>query len=149
MAKDPAKREVWNAAFGKEWGNLVQEDIKTGTKGTNSLFFLDHNKIKQIPTYHTVTYTNIVVYYLPQKIHPNRVRITAGDNLINQPRELTTRTAYLTTPKVLWNTIISTINEKQMYVDIKKFYLCNLLDRLEYMRITLSALPEYIIQKYN
>ena len=36
-----------------------------------------------------------------------------------------------------------------MCVDIKELYLCTLLDRLEYMRIPLSAYPEYIIKQYN
>ena len=44
-----------------------------------------------------------------------------------------TRTADLTTSKILWNSIISTINAKYMCVDIKQFYLCTLLDKLEYM----------------
>ena len=115
----------------------------------NSLFVLDHNKIKQIPADPTVTYSKIIVEYRPQKTEPNRVRITAGGNLIKYPGELTKRTADLTTSKILCNSIIITINAKHMCVDIKKFYLCALLDRLEYMCIPLSAFLEHTIQQYN
>ena len=69
-------------AFIKEWGKLAQGDHKIVTKGTNSLFVIDHNKKRQIPANHTVTYANIVVDYCPQKKDPNRVRITAGGNLL-------------------------------------------------------------------
>ena len=82
LAKDPASREVWTTAFEKDWGNLAQGYHKTGTKGTNSLFPLDHKDIRRIPADRTVTYANIVVDNRPQKAYPNRVIITAGGNLI-------------------------------------------------------------------
>jgi hypothetical protein len=69
---------------------------------------MSHKEIKKIPQDRTVTYARIVVDYRPQKDDPNRVRITVGGNLINYPGELTTRTANLTTAKILWNSIIST-----------------------------------------
>ena len=68
---------------------------------------------------------------------------------MNYPGEITTRMADLTTSKILWNSVISTINAKHMYIDIKKIYLCTLLYRLGYMRIPLSAFPEHIVQQYN
>ena len=97
----------------------MQGDHKIVTKGTDSLFVLDHKKTKWIPADHTVTYANIVVDYCPQKSDPNRVRIAAEGNLINYPGEIMTRTEDLTTSKTIWNSIISTINEKHMCVDIK------------------------------
>ena len=92
---------------------------------------------------------NIVVYYRPQKVDNNRVRITAGGNLINYPGELTTRTADLKTFKILWNSIVRTINAKQMYVDIDNFYLCTLLYQLEYLHITFSEFLEHITKQYK
>ena len=35
LAKDPATRKVRTTVFGKEWGQFVQENTKTGTKGKN------------------------------------------------------------------------------------------------------------------
>ena len=123
LAKDPASREVWTTAFEKDWGNLAQGYHKIGTKGTNSLFSLDHKDIRRIPADRTVTYAKTGVYYLPQNVYPNCVRITAGANIINYPGELTTRTADLTTSKILWNSIISTINAKHVCLDIKNIPL--------------------------
>jgi hypothetical protein len=92
LVKDPLLRDTWTKAFGKEFGNLAQGDKHTDTQGTNLIFILSHDKIKHIPLDRVVTYANIVVCYRPQKSDPNRVRITAGDNLIDYPGELNTRT---------------------------------------------------------
>ena len=81
--------------------------------------FLTHDQIRTIPRDRIVTYARIVVDYRPQKSDPNRVRITAGGNLISYPEELTTRTVDLTTTKMVWNSVISTPQEKYMCVDIK------------------------------
>ena len=89
-------------------------------------------------------YANIVVDYRPQKEDPNRVRITAGGNLIDYPGKLTTLTANLTTSKVLWNSVLSTENGKYMCIDIKQIYLCTPLDRYEYMKLPLSVFQEHI-----
>jgi hypothetical protein len=94
-------------------------------------------------------YAHVVVDYRPQKEDPNRVRITAGGNLITYPGELTTQTADLTSSKILWNSVVSTARAKYMCVDIKNFYLGTPLDRYEYMRIPLTLFPEHIIEQYN
>ena len=82
------------------------------------------DQVLLIPNDCVVTYANIVVDYRPQKEDPNRVRIMAGGNLIIYPGELTTRTADITTPKIPWNSVLSTKNAKYMCLDIKCFYLC-------------------------
>ena len=92
LKDDKATKDVWNTAFGKEFGNMAQGDKKTGTKGTNSMFVLSHDKIRTIPADRTVTYARIVVDYRPQKADPNMVRITAGGissiTQVNSPQDL-------------------------------------------------------------
>merc|ERR1712085_177210 len=92
-------------------------------KGTNTVLFMDLDEIKTIPREQVVTYARIVVDYRPQKKDPNRVRITAGGNLINYPFELTTRTADITTSKIMWNSTISTRGARYMCADVGNFYL--------------------------
>eukprot|EP00804_Cyclotella_cryptica_P007867 CCRYP_001435-RA/>CCRYP_001435-RA protein AED:0.47 eAED:0.47 QI:0/-1/0/1/-1/1/1/0/150 len=106
LANDPILQTVWTKAMCKELGRLAQGCY--GSKGTDTIFFMTHDEIKQIPCPRMVTYARIVVDYRPQKDDPNRVRITVGGNLINYPQELTTCTANLTTAKILWNSTIST-----------------------------------------
>ena len=87
---------------------MAQGDKRTSTLGTDSIFVMSHDKIGHIPEDRTVTYARVVVDFCPQKKDPNRVRITAGGNLINYPHKLTTRTADLTISKIIWNSVLST-----------------------------------------
>jgi hypothetical protein len=149
LSKDPELKEVWQTAFGKEWGALAQGDDRTGAIGTDTFKILRPDQISSIPSDRTVTYANIVVDYREQKADPNRVRITAGGNLIDYPGELTTRTADITTSKMLWNSVISTKGAKYMTMDIKNFYLCCPLDRSEFMKMPISIFPQHIIDQYH
>jgi hypothetical protein len=44
LMHDPKTAEVWQMAFGKDFGGMVQGDNKTGQKGTNSVFVMTHEK---------------------------------------------------------------------------------------------------------
>jgi hypothetical protein len=149
LVNDPITARTWTRAFGKEFGNLAQGDTTTNTPGTDAIFVMTHEQILHIPTDRTVTYTRIVVDFRPQKSDPNRVRLTAGGNLIDYPGELTTRTADLTTTKLLWNSVISTQDAKYLCLDIKNFYLGTPLDRFEYMKMPIDIFPQGIIDQYN
>ena len=120
-----------------------------GTQGTNTIYFMTLDEISTIPKDRVVTYARVVVDYRPQKEDPNRVRITAGGNLINYPFELTTRTADLTTSKIVWNSTISTPGAKYMCIDIKNIYLATPLDRHEFMRMPITFIPQSFIDAYN
>ena len=110
---------------------------------------MNHDQIRSIPKDRIVTYARIVVDFRSQKEDPNRVRITVGGNLIQYPGKLTTRTANLTTSKILWNSVVSTEGAKYMGIYVKSFYLCTPLDRYKYMKMPLSLFPEHIKKQYN
>jgi hypothetical protein len=105
LMNDPATMEIWQTAFGKDFGGMAQGDNKTGQKGTNAnaIFVMTHAEILLIPADRTITYARVVDDFRPQKADPHRIRITAGGNLINYPGKLTTQTADLTTSKLMWN----------------------------------------------
>ena len=148
LIADPILREVWLAAMAKELYRLSQG--RDGiTKGTNTIKFLSHNEIHNIPNDRTVTYARIVVDYRPQKEDPNRVRITVGGNLIDYPFELTTRTADMISAKIMWNSVVSTYGAKFACCDIKNMYLDTPLDRFEYMKMPINLIPDEVIQFYN
>jgi hypothetical protein len=44
---DPAMAEVWQTAFGKDFGGMAQGDNKTGQKGMDTMFIMTHDNIKQ------------------------------------------------------------------------------------------------------
>jgi hypothetical protein len=99
---------------------------------------MTHTQIPLIPKNQTVTHVRMVVDFQPQKANLHRIWITARGNLINYPGELSTRTADLTTSKLMWNSVLSTKSAKYMCLDIKNFYLSAPLDRFEYMKIPLA-----------
>ena len=99
---------------------MAQGDKITGAIGTNTFKILCPDQVLLIPNDRLVKYANIFVDYRPQKEDPKLVRITAGGNLIIHPGELTTRKADITTPKILWNSVLITKNEKYMCLNIKK-----------------------------
>eukprot|EP00804_Cyclotella_cryptica_P022272 CCRYP_018126-RA/>CCRYP_018126-RA protein AED:0.26 eAED:0.24 QI:0/0/0/1/0/0.33/3/0/620 len=133
LANDPTLQGVWTKAMCNELGRLR---TRLGRQ-------------TRIPRDRTVTYARIVVDYRPQKDDPNRVRITVGGNLINYPGELTTRTADLTTAKILWNSTISTPGARFACADIENMYLQTPMDRYEYMRIKADLIPQAFMDTYK
>jgi hypothetical protein len=141
LIHDPTTTKIWQTAFGKDFGGMAQGEDKMGQKGTNSIFVMSHEAIRAIPKKQTVTYACVVVDYRPQKTDPHCIRITAGGNLINYLGKLSTRTADLTTSKLMWNSVISTAGAQYMCLDIKNFYLSAPLDRYKYMKMPLNLFP--------
>jgi hypothetical protein len=45
---DPATAEVWQTAFGKDFGGMAQGDNKTGQKGTNAMFVMTHDEVAHV-----------------------------------------------------------------------------------------------------
>ena len=75
--------------------------------------------------------------------------MTIGGNLINYVRDIATKTADLTTVKVLINKTISDPRQRAAANDIKDFYLNNALPEKEYIRIPVNIIPEDIYKQYN
>jgi hypothetical protein len=68
-----------------------------------------------------VTYGSFVVDIKDHKEEKERKRLTFGGDQIEYPGEKSTRTAGLTTTKILINSVISTPNAKFLVIDIKNF----------------------------
>jgi hypothetical protein len=119
LVRDPATQKLWSGAMTKELARLSQ-GIDGLTEGTNTVFYLSHEEIKNIPADRTVTYARIVVDYRPQKTDPNHVRITVGGNLISYPGKVMTRTTNMITSKILWNSVLSTPGARYCCADVKK-----------------------------
>jgi hypothetical protein len=77
------------------------------------------------------------------------VRLTIGGDRILFPGGTSTKNADLTTSKYLWNSVVSTYEAMYMCADVNNFYLNTLLDRPEYMRLSLNIILQEIIDKYN
>jgi hypothetical protein len=84
-----------------------------------------------------------------KKAEPHCIQITARGNLINYPGELSTQTADLTMPKLMWNSVFSTEGAKYMCLDIQIFYLTAPLDHFKYMKMPIALFPEWIVKQYD
>ena len=81
------------------------------------------------------------------EVDPNRIRITAGGNLIQCKQKVSVKTADINTAKLHWNGVISTDNAQYMCLDIGNFYLTAALEYFEYMKIPLALFPVWIIEQ--
>ena len=108
----------------KDLGTLSQGH-KVLVEGTNTFFFVSHDKIRDKPPDKTVTYVRIFVDYQPQKSDSNRVRLMVVGNIINVPGDPSTTASHLAISKILWNIVLSTKYTHFACIDIKKIYLQN------------------------
>ncbi len=144
LMNNPATAEIWQTAFGKDFGGMAQGCNKTGQKGTNAMFVMTHNEIAQALAMGTkFTYANPVVDYRPHKEDPNRIWITARGNLIQCNLELSVRTDNINIAKLHWHSVVSMKKAKYMCLDTKKIYLTAMLEYFEYMRIPFSYFPAW------
>jgi hypothetical protein len=127
LIKSSLLMDLWLKEMSKELHCLAQGCIGI-TKGNNTIFFLSHADICNIPSKRTVIYACIVIDHHPKKEDPNHVRITVRGNLIDYLFELTTRTADMVSSKILWNSVISTKDARFAGTDIKNMYLKTPLD---------------------
>jgi hypothetical protein len=147
---DPAMAEIWQTALGKDFSGMAQGNNKTGQKGTNAMFVMTHDEIKQaVAAGKIFTYMNPVVDYQAQKEDPYRFWITAGGILINYESNASVQTADLDTAKIHWNSVVSTPLTGYMCLDYKNFYLTAALEYFEYSRVPLSLFPAWIIKQYD
>jgi hypothetical protein len=135
---------IWQASNADEIGRLAQG---YGTiKGTNTIYFIHRSAI---PTGRKVTYLRVVSATRPEKENTNRVRWTVGGDKVEYPFDVSTKTADLTTVKLLLNRVVSTPHAVFLTADLKDFYLGTPMSRYEYMRIPIWMLPDAIIEQYN
>jgi hypothetical protein len=45
---DPATADIWQTAFGKDFGGMAQVDNKTSQKDINAMFVMNHEEIKTV-----------------------------------------------------------------------------------------------------
>ena len=94
--------------------------------GTNTILFISKRKV---PAGRIVSYGIIVAKIRLQKAETHCNQLTVRLNLINFPGDVTIPKAYLTTVKLISNTVLLAKNENFVCVDIDNFYFENPMDR--------------------
>jgi hypothetical protein len=122
--------EHWEESCCEEIGRLAQGYPPSIPNGTDTMHFI---RFDQIPKGRKATYLQLVVADRPMKTNPRRVRFTVGGDQVNYPYDVSTKTAELTTAKILINSTISTPGARFLCMDIKDFYLNNPMSHYEYI----------------
>ena len=104
---------------GNELGRLTK-GLKRGIQGTETMKFIQKHEVSYNKK---VTYARFVCDYRPQKEDKERTIITVRGNRLEYQGEVSTKTAGLTTIKLLLNSVVSSIYAKFMTADVKNFYL--------------------------
>jgi hypothetical protein len=135
---------LFEIGLGNELGRICQgiRDIS----GTNTTFIVE---LASIPKYRKITYGKLVCDYKPNKTEKHRVRLTVGEDRLDYNGETATSTADITTFKILIKSTLSTKDAKMMMMDIQNYNLGTPLPKYEYMRLSISILPNEIIEKYH
>ena len=76
-----------------------------------------------------------------QKTHTHRTILNVGGNIIDYPVDISTPTSDLTTMKLHVNIAISDVKSRYMCMDLKDFYLKNMMGRAEYIMIQIAMIP--------
>jgi hypothetical protein len=86
----------------------------------------------------------------PKKTEPRGVCFMVGTgDQVDYPGIVSTKTADLTTAKILIKSVLSTPNAKYMTGDLKDFYLNTPMEHYDYVRIPVNVIPNSIMVKYN
>jgi hypothetical protein len=140
----------WRLGMAKEMGRLFQgfqsATPEHSVQGTNTCIFI---KPSEVPAGKRATYIRIVAELREHKADPYRVRCTVGGNLIDFPGDKSTKVAELVTVKCLLNNIISTPNARAACIDLKDFYLNNVLPSPEYVFFKAELIPEEFMSQYT
>jgi hypothetical protein len=98
---NPATAEVWQTAFGEDFGGMAQGNNKMGQKETNAMSVMTCNEVAHaLAAGQFFAYANPVLDYRPQKEDPHRILITARGNLLKYEGNASVRTADLNMAKI-------------------------------------------------
>ena len=117
LISDPTTREVWDKLSANKFGRLTK-GLKRAIQGTETMKFIQKH---EVPYNNKVTYTRFVCDYRPQKEENERTTITMWGNRLEYQGEVSTKTAGLTTIKLLLNSVVSSIWAKFVTADVKTF----------------------------
>ena len=84
-----------------------------------------------------------------KKKETHRTRLTVGGNLIDYPGYFSTTTSDLTTMKFHVNSANSDVKLRYMCMNVKYFYLNNMMNGAEYIMIQISMIPQEFVDKFN
>jgi hypothetical protein len=134
---------LWRQGASNEIGRPAQGVLPH----TNTIHFIAQS---ELPVKRKPTYLRVVAEYKLNKYEKHQIPFTCGGDKFVNPGKVSTETADLTTPKLLFNSVISTPGAKKFTAfDIINFYLNSPMDRYKYMYIPTFNIPPDIFEQYK
>jgi hypothetical protein len=121
---------ITNLGYKIKWMRSTANQINR-LFNTNTIRFI---RKSDIPNGRKVTYGSFVVDIKDHKDEKERTRLTVGGDQIEYPGDKSTRTAGLTTAKILINSVISTPSAKFLVIDMNFFNLNMLIPQVRQAR---------------
>ncbi len=120
----------------------------TTISSTSTMHFI---AVSQLPPGTKATYLHVVCAFWPKKEIPHCIQWTIKGDCIDYTGNISTKTADLSTVKILFNSIISMPNARCMMGNLKDFYLGTPMEPKDYayMRIPIAMLPTDIMDHYQ
>ena len=146
--RDPRYKKNWSTSSENEFGRLANGVGSRIKKPTNTIKFIKNKDISSARR-KDVTYGSFFCNVRNEKSENNRTRFVVGGDRINYPGEVATPTTDMLVAKLLFNSVVFTINAKFMTMYISIFYLMTPLKRPEYIQIRINYTPDEIINKYK
>ena len=87
--------------------------------------------------------------YCPHKDNPYVIRLTIGYNRLTHLSDSGSPAENLLETEIIFNSIISITGSQFIFADIKDYFLCSLVDSLEYIKIPLCWIPKRIHIQFN
>ena len=85
----------------------------------------------------------------PEKEEVNRTRITVGGDRLEFQGDTSTETVGLEIEKMVFNSVVSTLEAKFTTIDISNMYLNTPLQEYQYMGFNINMIPQEVIDHYG
>jgi hypothetical protein len=141
-----ADRDEWLYRTANEFGRLAKGILPHVPSGSDTMRYLPHNAQSQG---RKSTYARFVATERPHNTETRCIRLAVGGNLIHYQDKVSTPTSNLSTVKVLLNSVISTPGARFATFDLKYFHFGTPMFQQEYMRISITSIPQSIIDQYH
>ena len=100
LIADPSTKQTWEHSFANELGRLAQGF--QNVHGNDTIHFIPFNTITAHKRKH-ITYGSLVVDLKPHKAEQHRTHLTVGGDRLQYDDKVFTKTADITTVKILLN----------------------------------------------
>jgi hypothetical protein len=139
-------KDEWLYSTENEFVRLTNCIMSHMPSGSETVYYLPH---KALPKGRKAIYARFVETCRPHNTDTKRIRLTGGGSLIHYLYKVRAPTSDLSTLIFLLNSVISTPIARFATFDLKYFHLSTAMVQEEYMRMSITSIPQPTIDQYR